>query len=248
MVELYGSIQCVSTDINASVYLPLQLCPPRTQSSGSSALCSYTTSTLDSFSLKWFARTSLFFCTLPSLLFSLQACLSWSNSKLFLCMKVSAAERHRNPFQHIFIVFLLVGSQNVGPSTASGQVKGASCAVCACKDTHSYTQRIQCHASESLHWLPWYRCRVPDSYFRRSGYRPRGPLLASIGRLSSSKTIHTHTQRERDFIILDAFLKPQKTLNIKFDFKFCKIIKFHFMYLFMCWGGNVGPLKDIQAP
>lgn len=53
----------------------------------------------------------------------------------------------RNAFQHSFIVLLPVGSQNVDPSRASGQVKWARCTICAC--AHVSVQRYT-HTKSSV--------------------------------------------------------------------------------------------------
>lgn len=86
VARLYGSIR------QSPSYVPLQLRPPHTQSSGSSALCSYTTSTKDSCLRKRIVGAQVEICRdlfipPPSLLFSLRACLSWSEVTRLPCVE-----------------------------------------------------------------------------------------------------------------------------------------------------------------
>lgn len=150
----------------SSSYVPLQLCPPHTQSSGSSALCSYTTSTTDSYLQKRTLGAQVEIC--KDLFIPLRSTesplLAAGSSKLEpdkavpmrkgfsrrAVQEPSSAQFHSaSPAQIDVSLF------SVDLSAASGQVKSASCAVCGCAHAGAH-RRTFVHTQN-----PVSRFRIP---------------------------------------------------------------------------------------
>lgn len=129
-------VQLCTNIRQSSSYVPLQLCPPHTQSSGSSALCSYTTSTTDSY--------------LQERILGAHAVPMREGFSRRVVREPSSA-----PFHSASPAQIDVSLVRVDPSPASGQVKSASCAVCECAHAGAH-RRTLAHTQN-----PVSRFRIP---------------------------------------------------------------------------------------